>query len=139
MRLHHRTPLHLLLLFLLPSPLCQAQSPFVVRRGSSLVQNEETFSFSGVNIYWLGQDENNPDVPEGPSPHYSHPSLFRIDDVLTSAKSMGALVVRSHTLGQLMTINNDLELELMVGSSRNIYRDWRLPRLPQWLERNSPA
>ena len=136
MRLHHHTPL----LLLLSSPLCQAQSPFVVRRGSSLVQNEETFSFSGVNIYWLGQDENNPDVPEGPSPHYSHPSLFRIDDVLTSAKSMGSLVVRSHTLGQLMTINNNLELmELMVKTSRNIYRDWRLPRLPQWLERNSPA
>ena len=101
MRLHHNTLL--LLLLLLCSRLCQSES-FVVRRGSSLVHNDQTFSFSGVNIYWLGQDENNPDVPEGPSPQYSHPSNFRIDDVLTSAKSMGSLVVRSHTLGHLMTI-----------------------------------
>ena len=104
MRLHHPLLLHLLLLLLLLSPPCQPQSSFVTRRGSSLVHNGQTFSFSGVNIYWLGQDENNPEVPEGPSPQYSHPSHFRIDDVLTSAKSMGSLVVRSHTLGQLMTI-----------------------------------
>ena len=95
MRVPHNT-----LLLLLTSPLSQSQD-FVVRRGSSLRHNDQTFSFSGVNIYWLGQDENNPDLPEGPSPQYSHPTSFRIDDVLTSAKSMGSLVVRSHTLGQL--------------------------------------
>ena len=77
---------------------CWSES-FVRRRGSSLVLNEESFSFSGVNIYWLGQDENNPDTPGGPSPQYTHPTRYRIDDVLTSAKSMGSLVVRSHTLG----------------------------------------
>ena len=60
----------------------------------------EVFTFSGVNIYWLGQDENNPNSPKGESPYYSHPSMFRIDDVLFSALSMGSRVVRSHTLGK---------------------------------------
>ena len=46
-----------------------------------LVQRENflalIFTFSGVNIYWLGQDENNPNVPGGEAPVYSHPSMFR--------------------------------------------------------------
>lgn len=64
-----------------------------------MLLDDETFSFSGVNIYWLGQDENNPDSPNGPKPYFHHPSHFRIDDVLYSAYSMGSRVVRSHTLG----------------------------------------
>ena len=52
-------------------------SSFVVRNGSQLMLNGEEFSFSGVNIYWLGQDENNPNTPLGESPYYSHPSMFR--------------------------------------------------------------
>ena len=94
---------------------------FITRQGSQLYHQGDVFRFSGVNIYWLGQDENNPDVPGGHTPFYSHPSMFRwesytvktvlfiyqtiltfsrIKDVLTSAVSMGATVVRSHTLGK---------------------------------------
>ena len=91
--------MRLILLFCLILHLSQSSS-FVRRRASSLLHNNQTFSFSGVNIYWLGQDENNPDLPDGP-PRFSHPTSFRIDDVLTSAKSMGSLVVRSHTLGRM--------------------------------------
>ena len=50
---------------------------FVKRQGNKLFLDEETFSFSGVNIYWLGQDENNPDSPNGPKPYFHHPSHFR--------------------------------------------------------------
>ena len=81
------------------------------------------FTFSGVNIFWLGASYDNPDLPFGPPrcideshdepfpmPRFSHPSQFRIDNVLFSAMSMGARVVgwrvehppcqvRSHTLG----------------------------------------
>ena len=52
-------------------------SNFVTRKGSKLFYQEDIFTFSGVNIYWLGQDENNPDVPGGQAPFYSHPSMFR--------------------------------------------------------------
>ena len=54
-----------------------SSSSFVVRNGSQLMLDGEEFSFSGVNIYWLGQDENNPNTPLGESPYYSHPSMFR--------------------------------------------------------------
>ena len=37
-------------------------SSFVTRKGSKLFYEGDIFTFSGVNIYWLGQDENNPDV-----------------------------------------------------------------------------
>ena len=57
---------------------------------------DEKFTFSGVNIYWLGQvinnieklskyhiieDENNPNTPTGEQPIYSHPSVFRLIEV----------------------------------------------------------
>jgi len=58
----------------------------------------QEFFFSGVNIYWLGQDENNPEQPDK-EVVYSHPSNFRIDDVLLSSKLMGSTVVRAHTVG----------------------------------------
>ena len=49
-------------------------SHFVTRK---LFHEGDIFTFSGVNIYWLGQDENNPNVPGGEAPVYSHPSMFR--------------------------------------------------------------
>ena len=69
-------------------------SEFVRRDGRHLMLGEELFTFSGVNIYWLGQvinkqtksyikqiinvkDENNPNTPTGEQPYYSHPSNFR--------------------------------------------------------------
>ena len=61
-------------LFLLITKL---STQFVKRQGNKLLLDDETFSFSGVNIYWLGQDENNPDSPNGPKPYFHHPSHFR--------------------------------------------------------------
>ena len=52
-------------------------SHFVTRKGSKLFHEGDIFTFSGVNIYWLGQDENNPNVPGGEAPVYSHPSMFK--------------------------------------------------------------
>lgn len=51
----------------------------------------EPFRFSGPNIYWLGLLE----TPQG----VSYPSHFMVDDALATAETMGATVVRSHTLG----------------------------------------
>merc|ERR1711892_1504940 len=97
----------MLLWLLLPavstvSSICQ--TCFVTRAGSVLKDHledgsTEEFTFSGVNIYWLGQDENNPDVPNGGGEVYTHPSQYRVDDVLMSALSMGSQVVRAHTVG----------------------------------------
>ena len=108
-----RMELFLCFLFFLISTL---SGQFVKRQGNKLLLDDEEFSFSGVNIYWLGQDENNPVSPNGPKPYFHHPSRFRykyefismfsdklhfrIDDVLYSAYSMGSRVVRSHTLGK---------------------------------------
>src|SRR5262249_33760102 len=51
--------------------------------------------FGGANIEWLGLAGYGPADPAGP--HY--PSHFEIDDALTTAKEMGARVVRSQTMG----------------------------------------
>ena len=48
----------------------------MIRSGPRLLLDGESFTFSGVNIYWLGQDENNPDTPLGDN-RYTHPSAFR--------------------------------------------------------------
>ena len=52
-------------------------SSFVTRKGSKLFYEGDIFTFSGVNIYWLGQDENNPNVPGGEASVYYHPSMVR--------------------------------------------------------------
>lgn len=69
----------------------QNHEEFVGREGDELVLDDETFRFSGPNIYWLGLDENVDGTKE--------PTYFRIDDALKTASDMGANVVRSHTLG----------------------------------------
>uniref|UniRef100_A0A0G4I1F5 mannan endo-1,4-beta-mannosidase n=1 Tax=Chromera velia CCMP2878 TaxID=1169474 RepID=A0A0G4I1F5_9ALVE len=64
---------------------------FVVRRDGKLFLRERRFRFSGCNIYWLGLDENVGGI--------AAPTEFRIDNVLETARDLGATVVRSHTLG----------------------------------------
>ena len=64
---------------------------FVTRSGPKLMLGGQRFRFAGANIYWLGLDENVGGI--------DYPTHFRIDDVLTTAETMGATVVRSHTLG----------------------------------------
>ncbi len=64
---------------------------FVTRAGATLLLDGRPFRFAGANIYWLGLDENVGGV--------NYPTRFRVDDALTTARAMGATVVRSHTLG----------------------------------------
>ena len=77
----------------LPARTRDSASSFVTRSGSRLVLNGQTFRFSGANIYWLGLEE----VTTGTGTAY--PSHFQVDDALATAQTMGATVVRSHTLG----------------------------------------
>ncbi|GCE26125.1 hypothetical protein KDA_16090 [Dictyobacter alpinus] len=73
------------------APAHASVSGFVTRSGSQLKLNGNTFRFAGSNIYWLGLDENVGGV--------NYPTQFRVDDGLTTAKEMGANVIRSHSLG----------------------------------------
>lgn len=62
---------------------------WVTRQGETLYLNGQRFRFSGANIYWLGNDEND---------NHTYPTHFRIDDVMGTAQEMGATVVRSFAL-----------------------------------------
>jgi hypothetical protein len=74
---------------------------FVTRSGSTLQLNGSTFRYAGANIYWLGLDENVGGV--------AYPTNFRVTDALSTAKEMGATVVRSTTLG--VSTGNSLSVE----------------------------
>jgi hypothetical protein len=71
-----------------------ATSPFVTRAGAQLELGGKPFRFGGANVEWLGLVGYGPADPAGPRP----PSRFEIDDALTTAKLLGATVVRSQTL-----------------------------------------
>lgn len=77
----------------LPARIRSSDSAFVTRSGTSLLVNGQPFRFSGANIYWLGLEEV--DTGDG----IAYPSHFQVDDALATAQTMGASVVRSHTLG----------------------------------------
>ncbi len=68
---------------------------FVTRAGARLELAGKPFRFGGANIEWLGLAGYGPADPAGP--HYA--SNFEIDDALTTAKEMGARVIRSQTMG----------------------------------------
>jgi mannan endo-1,4-beta-mannosidase len=68
-----------------------AQGQFVAAKDGHLLLNGKPFRFGGVNMYWLGLDENVDGI--------DYPTFFRIRDGLMSAKLMNAGVVRAHTLG----------------------------------------
>ena len=70
-------------------------NPFVVRSGDRLMLAGKPYRFGGANIEWLGLVGYGPADPVGPH----NPSHFEIDDALTTAKEMGARVVRSQTMG----------------------------------------
>ncbi len=83
-----------------------ANAAFVSRSGNNLMLNGTVFRFGGPNIYWLGLDENGP-------PGIAYPSRFRQTDALQTAVQMGAMVVRSHSLG--ISTGNPLSFEPMLG------------------------
>lgn len=85
------------------------RSEFVTRTGTSLQLSGKPFRYSGPNIEWLGLEAYGPHDPIGPR----YPSHFEVDDVLDTAKEMGARVVRSQTLGD--SVGCDLCIEPQLG------------------------
>lgn len=83
----------------------QGSKGFVTRDGARLVLDGNPFRCVGVNIYWLGLDENVGGV--------SYPSAFRVTDALDTAKVMGANVIRAHTLG--VSTGTPLSVEPVLG------------------------
>jgi len=86
-----------------------ANAQFIQSFGDTLTLNGAPFRCAGTNIYWLGLDENVGSI--------SYPTEFRIDDALDTAKEMGAILVRAHTLG--VSTGNKLSLEPML----NVFND----------------
>src|SRR5712692_2768212 len=78
---------------------------FVTRSGAELRLAGQPFRFGGANVEWLGLAGYGPSDPAGP--HY--PSHYEIDDALTTAKEMGAHVVRAQTMGD--SVGCDLCIE----------------------------
>lgn len=72
-----------------------APQGFVTRQGNRLLLDGKPFKIVGPNMPWLGLDEFN----EHGQRKVSYPTHFRIEDGLTTARKMGATVVRSHSLG----------------------------------------
>jgi hypothetical protein len=68
---------------------------FVTRSGAKLTLNGKPFRFGGANIEWLGLAGYGPYDPDGPR----LPSHYEIDDALATARELGAVVVRSQTMG----------------------------------------
>ena len=66
---------------------------FITRSGSKLQIEGHTIRLAGANIYWLGLDENG-------SPGIAYPTSFRVQDAISTAvDTLGATVIRAHTLG----------------------------------------
>jgi mannan endo-1,4-beta-mannosidase len=82
---------------------------FVQRSGTKLTLGGADFRYSGPNIEWLGIEAYGPDDSLGPR----YPSHLEVDDVLDTAKMMGARVVRSQTMGD--SVGCDLCLEPKAG------------------------
>ncbi|MFD8153178.1 carbohydrate binding domain-containing protein [Streptomyces sp. NPDC059720] len=74
---------------------------FVTRQDGRLQLGGKPFRFGGVNLYYLGLDENVGGV--------AYPSFFRIRDGLRSAKALNSTVVRAHTLG--ISVGHPLSIE----------------------------
>lgn len=81
----------------------------ITRSGSTLLQQGEPWRFAGVNMYWLGLDENRPDSVGATYP--THAAVWR---ALASAASLGATVVRSTTLG--VSVGGPRSLEPQLGT-----------------------
>ena len=81
---------------------------WITRSGATLLQNGRPWRFSGVNMYWLGLDENHADAL-GPT----YPSHGSVSRALGAAASLGATVVRSTTLG--VSVGGPRSLEPQLG------------------------
>ncbi len=82
---------------------------FVKRSGTRLTLGGQDYRYSGPNIEWLGIEAYGPDDSLGPR----YPSRLEIDDVLDTARMMGARIVRSQTMGD--SVGCDLCIEPRAG------------------------
>src|SRR6266567_4015934 len=76
----------------------QDMNSFVKRSGTQLMLDGRPFRFAGANMHWLALDDSA-----------NYPSQFRVNDGLDAAKEMGAMVIRSHTLGISVGCSNCIE------------------------------
>src|SRR5437763_9178691 len=74
--------------------LALAGGQFVQRSGTHLMLAGHSYRFGGANIEWLGLSDYGPESPTGPR----YPTHGEVDQVLATAKKLGARVVRSQTL-----------------------------------------
>lgn len=90
--------------------LSQFRDAFVQRTGSALSVAGHPFRFSGANVEWLGLENYGPN-PSATTPAGSerYPSNYEIDDVFTTAREMGATVLRAQTLGDTVGCPSCLE------------------------------
>lgn len=86
---------------------------FVQRHGSRLTLAGRPFRFAGGNVEWLGLENygpvSSPTVPAG-SARYA--TKYEVDDVLATARDMGATVIRAQTLGDTIGCPQCLEPQL---------------------------
>ncbi|WP_157186477.1 hypothetical protein [Nocardia jiangxiensis] len=91
-------------------PLDQFRNAFVQRDRSALTVAGHPFRFSGANVEWLGLENYGPDpAPATPLGSERYPSDYEIDDVFTTAREMGATVLRAQTLGDTIGCPSCLE------------------------------
>jgi mannan endo-1,4-beta-mannosidase len=83
---------------------------FVGRSGAHLTLARHAYRFGGANIEWLGLSEYGPAYPTGPR----YPTHAEVDQALTTAKRLGARVVRSQTLAD--SVGCPLCLEPTLGA-----------------------
>lgn len=80
----------------------------VTRVGSQLMLDGQPWRFAGVNMYWLGLDDTTRDA-QGPT----YPTHAKIDEGFAAARSIGATVVRSTSLG--VSVGNPRSIEPSLG------------------------
>jgi mannan endo-1,4-beta-mannosidase len=83
---------------------------FVGHSGTHLTLNGKPWRFGGANIEWLGVSNYGPASPTPPR----FPTHGEVDQALTTAKQLGARVIRSQTLGD--SVGCDVCLEPTLGT-----------------------
>ena len=78
---------------------------FVKHDGARLTLGGEVFRYGGPNIEWLGIENYGPSATMGPR----YPTHFEIDDVMDTARMMGARVIRSQTMGDSVGCDECIE------------------------------
>lgn len=76
------------------APVAGTASRWVTRSGSGLQLDGKRWRFAGVNMYWLGLDDN---VTR--SGRATYPSRLSVDNGFAAATALGSRLVRSTTLG----------------------------------------